>query len=260
MIFESFSEYSNIVNEILDKLKKPIEDLLIEIEDFYLQNRMSFTAFNKEMERLILIYDFVKSVEKYTKPDDILVDLNYHVSIKNNLTIDITIERSGKKYTLSTDAIYAGGHNIQRLHYRYITKTNLPNTHNKKITDEYKAKIQKMTKIEKINSEINRYEKMISETESKIRELRKKTDEEILDDNSTWNLFAGLTWDDIIKRGAAKNYNYEPKEFYKSKDETRQHAIDSFYRQVSSKERDIILWEKEKRRLLVKLDNEINKI
>lgn len=260
MIFESFSEYSNIVNEILKRLEVPIKDLLVEIEDFYRQNEKRFTGFDKEMERLTLIYDFVKSVEKYTKPDDVLVDLNYHVSIKNNLTIDIVIERDDQKYKLTTDAVYAGGHNIQRLHYRYITKTKLPVTHNKKITDEYKSKIQKMTKIEKINREIARYDNMIQQTEAEVRELRKKTDEEILMDNSTWNLFTGLTWDDIIKRGAAKNYNYEPKEFYKSKDETRQHAIDSFYKQVSTKEKSIILWEKEKRRLLVKLDNEINKI
>lgn len=144
-----------IITSIITKLESDIQKL---VSAYAASNEKHtgkpMTKFQLEYTEIMVTYDFIKSVEKYTTNEDILLSVSSTVSHKGNLEINVRISRNTKEYSLSTEVIYAGGYNIQQLHYRYITHTNLPKSGNCIITDEYAAKLKKMTKIEKLQEEI----------------------------------------------------------------------------------------------------------
>ena len=122
-------EEGNIVNVILDELEPTIFEMVSQTEAWFEEKfKQDFTDFDREMARLNLTFDMVKAIETYTNPSDTLLSIDVDTSIKNNIEITAQIERDGVTYNFSTEAIYAGGYNIQRLHYRYITRTNIPKT------------------------------------------------------------------------------------------------------------------------------------
>jgi hypothetical protein len=113
----------------------------------------------------------------------------------------------------------AGGYNIQRLHYRYITKTNLPKTNNNSISSEYAAKIKKMSKLEKLNLEIKNWEARIEQNTKHIEWAKSLSDDEILEryrngeNVSRSKLTSAPSWEEIVKRGADKNYDYSEEKY-----------------------------------------------
>ena len=145
--FLNESKQTNIVNVILDALEPTIVEMVAATEAWFIKTfEQEFTAYDRESARLNLIFDMVKAVETYTQPTDSLLSLNVSKSAKGNIEITAQIHRDGVAYQFSTEAIYAGGHNIQRLHYRYITKTNIPKTGVSQLTSEYADKIKRMSK------------------------------------------------------------------------------------------------------------------
>jgi len=75
-----------------------------------------------------LIYSFGKlfsSVSKYIQSGDALLNSKY-LSTAKGFTISCKVSRNNQEYYFDTDCIYAGGYNIQCLHFRYIVKTKLP--------------------------------------------------------------------------------------------------------------------------------------
>ena len=121
--FLNESKQDNIVNVILDALEPTIVEMVNETAAWFsVKFKQEFTDFDREMTRLNLIFDMVKAIESYTKPTDQLLSMNVRKSVKGNIQIDAQIQRDRETYSFSTEAIYAGGHNIQRLHYRYILK------------------------------------------------------------------------------------------------------------------------------------------
>lgn len=75
-----------------------------------------------------LITNFGKlfsAVSKYIKSEDILLNSTYR-STPKGFTISCKVSRDSQEYYFDTDCIYAGGYNIQCLHFRYIVKTKLP--------------------------------------------------------------------------------------------------------------------------------------
>jgi len=145
----------NIITNILVELESDIQKLVAAYAVAHEKHsKTPMTQYQLEYTEIMVTYDFIKSVEQYTSKDDVLVSVQSSVSKKGNLEISVRISRDTQEYSLATEVIYAGGHNIQRLHYRYITHTNLPKTGNKTMSDEYATKIKKMTKIEKLEEEI----------------------------------------------------------------------------------------------------------
>lgn len=207
--FINESKQDNIVNVILDSLEPTIIEMLAATEKWFVETfKQEFTKYDREMARINLTYDMVKSIEMYTLPTDSLLSINARKSIKGNILIIAQIQRGEETYNFSTEAIYAGGHNIQRLHYRYIVKTDLPKTGATEITKEYSEKIKKMSKLEKLNKEIESYEIRIKRAQEDLETNSKLTDAEIiqvLKDKNNW--YEWPTWSEIVKRDAAKNYN-----------------------------------------------------
>jgi len=246
-LFEEFVAYVNegrrnpLVESILDALENTILRMLNEIEDAYIKKEVKFTQYERELHRLELILDMLRSIEIYTQPTDVLISITPSSSSKGNIQISAKIQRENKVYSLMTDVILAGGYNIQRLHYRYITKTNLPKTGNNELTTAYTDKIKKLRGAEKINSEISQIEKNIEKIDDYLASTNNITDEQIVEIIKKENpsgfkmSFEPATWEEIVRRGADKNFDYDRDKYDKNIKEYQQYLIDSWKTMRASK-------------------------
>ena len=249
-------EEGNIVNVILDELEPTIFEMVSQTEAWFEEKfKQDFTDFDREMARLNLTFDMVKAIETYTNPSDTLLSIDVDTSIKNNIEITAQIERDGVTYNFSTEAIYAGGYNIQRLHYRYITRTNIPKTGSSTISKEFSEKIKRMSRIERINKDIEQYKTRVAKAQAELAVDSKLTDDEIvqtLKDKGDW--YEWPTWKEIVKRGAAKNYNNDEAYYNQEMEDGLASSIESWKRtNITWKEQSVVAWTKEIAKLQDKL-------
>lgn len=260
---ESVNEAMNnpLMDSILSSLENTIQGMLSAIEKYFLEKEMSFTAYDRELARLNLIFDMLKSIESYTLPTDTLVSINPRTSGKGNIEISARIQRDDTTYYLETEAILAGGYNIQTLHYRYITKTDLPKTGRNEISQSYAAEIKKMSKLEKLNNDLKRLEEKIKQNEEKAAFAKTLSDEEVLkryrsgENPSRIKVPEDPTWEEIVKRGADANYDHDRSKYEKQREEYRKSNID-FWRSQNIKwpEQDIASALKEIAKLKKKIE------
>ena len=249
-------EEGNIVNVILNKLEPTIFEMVSQTEAWFEEKfKQDFTDFDREMARLNLTFDMVKAIETYTNPSDTLLSIDVNTSIKNNIEITAQIERDGVTYNFSTEAIYAGGYNIQRLHYRYITRTNIPRTGSSTISKEFSEKIKRMTRVESLNKDIEQYKTRVAKAQAELAVDSKLTDDEIvqtLKDKGDW--YEWPTWKEIVKRGAAKNYNNDEAYYNQEMEDGLASSIESWKRtNITWKEQSVVAWTKEIAKLQDKL-------
>lgn len=250
----------NIVDTILDALEPTIIKMLSQAETAYIkQFGREFTKYDREITRLTLVYDMVKSIESYTMPSDFLLSINANMSAKGNIQIDAQIQRDEITYDFSTEVIYAGGYNIQRLHYRYITKTSIPKTNSKAVTQEYGEKIKKLSKLEKLNQEIESYEVKIKRATEDAEANSKLTDAEIIQtikDNPRDSWYEWPTWDEIVKRDAAKNYNNDEAYYNAERENGIARKIASWKdMNITWKKKVVLDYQKTIKKLQAKLDS-----
>ena len=255
--FLNESKQNNIVNVILDALEPTILKMVNKTEAWYeAKFKQEFTDFDRQMTRLNLIFDMVKAVETYTQPTDSLLSINVITSVKGNIEINAQIQRDGETYSFLTEAIYAGGHNIQRLHYRYITKTKLPKTGSSVISKEYSEKIKRMSKAEKLNTDIKHYEARVAKAQEDLAINSKLTDDaiiQVLKDKKDW--YEWPTWAEIVKRDAAKNYNNDEAYYNQEMSDGIADSIESWKRiNITWTEQSIVAWSKEITKLQNKLE------
>ena len=256
-IFEEFLQESSntrLIDEILKSLETTILEMVEKVKAAVEKEGKTFTDYDRKMTYLSIIYDMVRSIEKYTLPTDKLVNVGSSRSVKGNIEVWCSILRDGEQHFIETEAIYAGGYNIQRLHYRYITKTNLPQTNRKEAADEYAAEIKKLSKLEKLNAEILSYEQRIAKNEERIQQSSGYTDEEIWQkivngENISKNKLDLPDWQEIVRRGADKNFDGEG-DFLAQQAKYKSDSIDSWKRQN-------IRWPADNNRALL---SEINKL
>ena len=249
-------EGGNIINAILDKLEPTILDMVARMEAQYEEKaEKKFTDFDREMARLSTTSDMVKAVEKYTNPTDTLLSLEVSTSVKGNIEVIAEIKRDGVTYHFSTEAIYAGGYNIQRLHYRYLTRTNIPKTGASTITKVYSEKIKRMSKVERLNKDLQQYKDRVTKAEEEVIVNSKLTDDEITQvglEKDKWMEWP--TWEEIIKRDAAKNYNNDEAYYNQKMKDSIAYIIESWKRSnITWKEQSIAAWNKEITKLEKKL-------
>ena len=257
-LIESINDSNNIVNVIIDNLEGDIVQLLEEYKTAYLRDlEQEMNEYDIEYTRYTIIHDMVRSIEIYTQPTDKLIDINSRTSHKGNLEISAKIQRGEEVYSLVTEVIYAGGYNIQKLHYRYITKTNLPKTNNSSIAKAYAEKIKKMSKLEKINNVIKDYEQRIKKNKQDIELNKVKTPEQIwYEIEHELDFYKWPSWEEIVRRGADKNFGTE-ENYNKRVADDEVKTRESWYRRnVTSKENDVRYYEKE----IVKLKQKLEKI
>jgi hypothetical protein len=178
----------NIIVQLLEKLNPTLVLMVDKICEDENNQRISkllqtkiFTDFDKKIFKLGLMQDITKSFSIYTQKNDTLISFEVSGSRKGTLMIKSTIKRESDVYSLNTRLIYAGGYNVQCLHYRVITESSLPkNNSNLELVNNIKLLIKKLTSEQKINSEIKEIEKYIIVFTEKIKTNSEVTDVEIL--------------------------------------------------------------------------------
>jgi hypothetical protein len=162
----------NIKEEILLQLEKPMNDITIRIIEsekaIYLKKtgkELIITPRIEEMIRLSLVIDLMKALQNYILPTDELEQMNWYEGVKG-IEIHARINRSGETHHFMTEAITAGGYNIQRFHYRYITKTKMPRVMSD-LAREYVEKQKRLNKVEKMETELNRLKERLEEVQTK---------------------------------------------------------------------------------------------
>jgi hypothetical protein len=261
-LFEEFileSNSKNIVNIILLSLADDIQYLIGKHEEAFQKHyERPMTDYDKEETRLNIIWDMVKSIETYTAPTDKLITVSSSISPKGNLEIFAQIQRGDQVYSFNTEVIYAGGHNIQRLHYRYITKTSLPKTGNSAVSNQYRDRIKKLSKLKKLNQDIVNFENRILKNQEKLSINKAKSESEIWKEiKSKPNYYEWPTWKEIINRGADKNYNSED-DYNQQREEDYKRSIEHWKTiNIKSIETQTLSYQKEVIKLRKKLENVI---
>jgi len=198
-----------LIEHILKTLKPELDRMIqTSIEHIEKEQKHPVSKFEAEWIRLSLIYDMTRALEHYTLPTDTLKKLSTQRSSKGSLTIDAVIERNGDEYPFYTEVIFAGGYNIQRLHYRYLTKTRLPQTRNDTLTKQLKAKLQKLSKGERLQKDITEQEKQIERITDEMEVNKTKSDKDIIEiiRNSKDTGWMFKKWEDISDEAPIKSH------------------------------------------------------
>ena len=197
-----------IKEEILHQLEKPLNDLTAQIieseKQAYLKKvgkELNITPWMEEMIRLSLVIDLMKALQNYILPTDKLITMNWYGGAKG-IEISANIERDGANHHFLTEAITAGGYNIQRFHYRYIVKSKMPRV-NGGLATEYQNQYKKLSKIEKLEKEIENFQKRITEYQTRIDYLAPMNHEELLVELGKHHMYAWRVnttkWEDVDK-------------------------------------------------------------
>jgi hypothetical protein len=200
---------NDFIDFLLLKIQPTINDIITLRKQKAEKEGERFSAFEEHLTELTLKYDLLKALGIYTKSGDKMIDGKVSNSGKGALTIHAIIDRDGERFHLNTDVIYAGGYNIQKLHFRYLTKTNLPRASSNPEADKLKAELTKLSKGDALKKEIEQFDGRIKTNTEKAEQNSKVSDKEILKGALIY------TWDDVVKNGAAKNYNNSKEQFEK---------------------------------------------
>lgn len=150
----------NFIENFLNQFEPVFQDLL---EKYQVKHDIILSDYDKELFKYSLTYNFIKSFIKYTSDNDVLVSFEFSYP-----EIYCIIERNGIEYFLNVEVILAGGYNIQTLHHRFLTKTNLKTANNTfTILKEIKDNISKITKNQKNLQLIEKLESYIAIENSK---------------------------------------------------------------------------------------------
>jgi hypothetical protein len=250
-----------LINRLLEELKPLIADIIEDTKQRYKKDDKVFSEYDAHYTEIVLKYDLVKALEKYTLPTDKMSDVVVRNSSKGAFQIRCMVERDGNNYPFNTEVIYAGGYNIQKLHFRYLTKTTLPQTGQSTETQKLKAELVKMSKGEKLQKDIERLKKRIELNQKEIDANSKFNDKQILDkvnagDNVVGKPFVWPSWEEIVKRGADKNYNNDEKYYNQRKKESEEGSIEFWKKKnITWKQQDIASSKKEIEKAQKKLDN-----
>jgi len=203
----------SIKEEILYKLKVPMDGIverIIESEKKEFLERtghvMRVSKWMEEMIRLSLVIDLMKALQNYVSSEDKLISMNWCEGNKG-IEISAKIGRGSEVYEFFTEAIYAGGYNIQRLHLRYLTKTKMPRIKSE-LAREYQEQYKKLTKIERLEQDIQSYENRILEIDQNLSSIENITDEEIAVILKEVGHYShnNPSWEEIVERGCAENF------------------------------------------------------
>lgn len=237
---------------ITERMKKSIA---ISFEEKFGREK-KFTEWEVEMIKLGLIVDLFKSFQNYIYDTDTLVTIIPREGTKG-IEISAVIERDGQQYDYFTSAIYAGGHNIQRLHMRYLVKTKLPKIKSG-LAREYEKKYKNLTKAEVINSKIKDYEEKLKKAQEELKWAQSLSDEEKLEYSEKHRGYLRPTWQDIINNGAAGNFNNSEEEFNEFARDSDRKQIEFFNNHyIEFRGRMIKMGEDEIQRQMVKLQKYI---
>lgn len=156
---------------------------------------------DKTLSALHFIGKFTQSMMKVLEESDKLVRAKMTTEL-GKIVGDIVIKRKGKEYHIETQAIGAGGYNIQQYHYRYLVKSDLPKKQAPKSFDKLDAEEKRVRLISGAKRRIEYLDKLIAERKESeyfnpesvseealdkiAKELDKHIRKQLADDDITW--------------------------------------------------------------------------
>lgn len=169
------------LQQLISNLKKENEELIKnKLENpirYSLCNPREYVEgmFNRKIEdyKKSLVFDMIKSLSKNLIVGDESIGEIYLTRKAGSIELSTIIKRDGVQYPFSTEMILAGGYNIQCLHYRYITRTNLP-----KNTDT--SWFKNFAKQIKLEQEVKNYANIVASLESKLDLMNSQSDEQVV--------------------------------------------------------------------------------
>lgn len=164
-----------VIDQIMDGCEDEIHFIARSQKKSIEREGKFWTQREQEYLEIELVGDLLSAIGGHVKKDDKMVDFNIDKSLKGNFLLNSVIERDGKQYNLSTEAIPAGGYNIQVLHLRYITHTDLPRQFNAPY-EGIQFKLKKMKEEDKLKKNIKDNEDKIKEYEEKAEKIKDTTD------------------------------------------------------------------------------------
>jgi len=174
---------ATIYNDILQHINPQLEEIVAYNKKIAEDKGLKFTAFEAKWLKLMVSAKLTKSVGKWLNESDQLVTIDTQIDKGCNITINSVCKRGHNEFTFSTEVIYAGGYNIQCLHYRYITKSNLPKNSNNtpKLLLELRLKLKSLTKSKSLEVDIEMYEKRIVKTQAELHILNETSNTEAIE-------------------------------------------------------------------------------
>lgn len=242
---------SNII-KVLEVAKPKIEERTEKyIQEVLKEEERYPSEFAIEMYQLGLIYDLVSALSKYIYDSDNLTYIELFTQ-KGIYVMKCLVIRSCITYSIDTEIILAGGHNIQCLHYRYLVKTNLPKPEKQ---NSLLTKVKELIKSKNALQRLNENEKL----------LQRNFDNQILDINSKINLtdeeiIEKISWLNIGgKKYCWENLSEQAKEHYGSKEEFDEYLSNEIQKKVNShrnlySQERILFLEKELKKNLEKIN------
>jgi hypothetical protein len=193
LIYDSIESYIKILEEKqresikngIERMKKRLESPETSaVEVRFLPERIKSAENSIERDiffwKLTLKYKLFTSLTTYIQETDIISDVTLDRNVKG-LEITCNVTRDGVTHSFNTRAIEAGGYDVQCFHYRYITKTTLPKTEDKKTNKLFKLneELDKMEYYLNVSTQlnngnnINHYNRLIEGIKNKIELLKK---------------------------------------------------------------------------------------
>tara|TARA_R110000868_G_C10888994_1_gene763451 strand:+ start:941 stop:1741 length:801 start_codon:yes stop_codon:yes gene_type:complete len=254
-----------ILNELEVPMNQIAERIINQEKALFLKKtgkEMIISKWAEEMIRLSLVIDLMKTLQNYVKPTDELENMKWCEGGKG-IEISANILREGVSYNFFTEAIYAGGYNIQRLHLRYITKTKMPRIISD-LAKEYQEKYKNLNKIEKLEKEIESYQLRIAKYQTRIDYLTPMTQyayppykEELLVELGKhpmygWRVNKQYKWEDIDQ-----TYYKKGKEEWEMEQQQLiiEGMISMIEREVNQPKRYIQDYKKKIVKMTIKIDN-----
>lgn len=181
---------------LLESLEPITKRVVSYVKAEYKKDGRVFTNFDKESTILGIQFNMVRSFTKYVKEGSTISNVKASMSY-NNITCSMIVRQDGEEHILHTDAVLAGGYNIQRLHVRFITNTTLPSKLNNAVmVKAVKAKVKKLGKYKSILKTKENYNKSITKKKEKFEILSRMTKKEIIVD-AEWGDFFYKSFEDL---------------------------------------------------------------
>ena len=175
---------NKIVNQVLTIAEPFLNKLVENRKESAMKAEERFTAYDEKMYRIALVIDLVKAAGNYLLNSDELVG-TFELKTGKDGSIESRIKREDKIFTFNTRMIYAGGYNIQCLHFRYLVDTNLSKIKNEAL-EEVKAVEKAMKAEQRIQKEIEQIDRIIARDEKKLAEEEAKTEADIETEFFAW--------------------------------------------------------------------------
>lgn len=163
-LIKLLSNESSIIKSVIVQTAYPTIKLVDSMIKYELESNPTLTYEQKCKLEIkfneYVTFNLIKSVSNYLVDSDSIEVTKTNVN-STGIEVVSNVTRDGQVYSFITEMIHAGGYNIQKLHVRYIIKTEL-----KKIGTGTKLAEQRVSKIERLKTELGYYRSAYTRYES----------------------------------------------------------------------------------------------